>query len=354
MRAPTILIRIAAAIFALASVPIAWAEPMTFHVKNDEASRLAAILMRGGERVIYAEGDLETGTAQRFLDFIKANRIELALVSLNSPGGSLGEGIKLGRVIRILGFSTSISALNDNYELSSAICASACAYAFAGGVSRYLTESSGRLGIHQFYAGPGDTMSGQEAQEVSGMIVAYLDEMGIDAKAFTISTVADAEGMVWLTPQDAKNLRFSNNGIMPATAEIKIYEMTPYLKLEQEHADGTARVLLFCEGRKIEMSFGIVTSEDVVLFGGYGVKRSYLELDGKEQSAISGADGFKKDKATHWVARSLTAPDVAKLLTTDELGGWLDSFGAMRWGMTIDLTDVREPLRNYVAQCYRG
>ena len=62
-------------------------------------------------------------------------------VFLKSEGGSLLEGIALGKVIRNLGFDTTIGYL-DNYRNSqySGMCASACAYTFAGGVARYIFQ----------------------------------------------------------------------------------------------------------------------------------------------------------------------------------------------------------------------
>jgi ATP-dependent protease ClpP protease subunit len=58
---------------------------------------------------------------------------------LESPGGSLLDGISLGRVVRSQGLRTVA-----RYD-----CASACAIIFLGGSERMLVGSRARVGFHQ-------------------------------------------------------------------------------------------------------------------------------------------------------------------------------------------------------------
>lgn len=329
--------------------------PMTFFMETDPKDRWAARITRGGVEDIFAVGDITEGTTDRLLAFIRANKVEAAKVHFNSPGGSLVEGMRLGRAIRRLQFFTTVGAYTPTYDPeadTASICASACAYAFAGGTSRFLTEYSGRLGVHQFYTDGTDSLSGEAAQQVSGMIVAYLGEMGIDAKVFTISTIADRNGMIWLTPDDALKLRFANNGSDAPVAEIKLAGMTPYLKVQQEHHDVTTRVLFYCIDKTVHMEFGIVTNPETSAMIAGNQKRSYLELDYKEYLVVPGGTGAQASDSVVWIGRDLTSTNLAQLNPATEIGGWIDGFGAVRYGATLQMPMVREKIAEFGRQCY--
>lgn len=118
--------------------------------------------------------------------------IPLAVV-MNSNGGNLVGGIRLGQAIRRLGLKTEIGRTTPDPDVPTnqmqgpGGCYSACAYAFLGGVRR--TAVSGTYGVHQFYSdayfdAPAQKaftaidLSGQQA--LTGVILAYVVEMGAD------------------------------------------------------------------------------------------------------------------------------------------------------------------------------
>lgn len=349
--------RIALTLLATAALqPVAHAQtPMTFFMETDPKERWIAKTVRGGVEDIFAKGDITEGTTDRLIAFIRANKVEAAKIHFNSPGGSLAEGMRLGRAIRRLQFYTTIGVYNPTYnegEDAASICASACAYAFAGGTSRFLTAYTGRLGVHQFYTDSADSLSGEAAQQVSGLIVAYLDEMGIDAKAFTISTIADRNGMIWLTPDDALKLRFANNGSDVPVAEIKLAGMTPYLRVQQDHHDVTTRVLFYCYEKTVHMEFGIVTNPETSAMIAGNQKRSYLELDYKEFLVSPGGTGAEASDSVVWIGRDMTPTTLAQLNRATEIGGWIDGFGAVRYGATLQMPTVREKIADFAKQCY--
>lgn len=83
-------------------------------------------------------GMIQRGDAKRFAEELqRAGPIEEIL--FNSGGGSEPDGLEIGRIIRKAGLATRIP--------SGAMCASACADAFLGGVARRV-EKGGRYGIH--------------------------------------------------------------------------------------------------------------------------------------------------------------------------------------------------------------
>ena len=94
---------------------------------------------------IFADGEIVPGTSQKFQSFVRANPslIEGATVILNSPGGSVEEGIRLGDAIRDLHFRTDVGvAGTDPMSRRPGLCLSACIYPYLGGEYRYLSKGS--------------------------------------------------------------------------------------------------------------------------------------------------------------------------------------------------------------------
>ena len=327
---------------------------MKFWIASDPATRMSNKLLHGGD-YIYAEGEISQGSAEQFAAFVQREGIKNARVLFNSPGGSLMEGIKLGRVIRALGFDTGIGVYSRDFDPnanSQSICASACAYSFAGGVNRFLDESSGRLGLHQFYGNTTEDVTGEMAQQVSGLLVTYLDQMGVDARAFAISTTANRDGMVWLNPEDARTLRFANNGSELPTAEIKLTDMQPYLRIQQNHHNVTTRVLFLCYGQKMAVQYGIVTEPTTAAMFAQNQKRSYFELDNSEFMVVEGPSGANAQDSTTWLERDLTPSQVRQIVSANRMDAWIDGFGAVRYGAPLDLPTVREKIAEFAQQCY--
>ena len=325
---------------------------MKFEVTADQISAMYEITQQGS-RNIYASGPIQVGDAERFAAFVRDRGLDSARVVFNSPGGSLVEGIKLGRLIRRLGFDTAIGSANTSAEVPpSTICASACAYAFAGGVLRFVPEN-GTLGLHQFRSERGPGVTEGAAQTVSGLLVSYLSEMGVDAKAFALAAVTDPEEVVWLSSQEAESLGFANNGVLPTTADVKIANMRPYLRLAQTKPELELRVLITCMDGQLSLLAGIVTDPErsAGLVDSDWLKRSYLEVDGREKFAMPGVTGAHPKESVVWLSRRLNRDDVRDLLNANELGIWLDGFGMMRVGGSMDLRSVRPTLKNYIEQC---
>ena len=327
---------------------------MKFSITPDPSRRMSDKMLYGIDYV-YAEGEISDGAAERLAAFVQREGIQGAKVFFNSPGGSLVEGIKLGRLIRALGFDTEIGAYSPDYDADAsrqAICASACAYSFAGGVNRFLDGSTGRLGLHQFYGSTPAEVSGELAQQISGLLVSYLDEMGVDAKAFSVSTTANRDGMVWLSPDEARTLRFANNGSELPTAEIKLSQMRPYLRIQQNHHNVTTRVLFLCYEGRMAVQFGIVTEPTTAAMFAENQKRSYFELDNQEFMIVEGRDGATAQDSTTWLDRDLTRDQIRAIVNSDSMDAWIDGFGAVRYGAPLDLPTVREKIAEFAQQCY--
>src|SRR5262249_1368498 len=146
----------------------------------------------GGCEWISAQGTIEENTAREFKNFVVREklagiRIE---VTFNSPGGLLGPGLDLGLAIRQLRFDTEVER--------GGICASACAYAFLGGVSR--GAERGQIGVHQFYspdlADPKKIALNAEneknMQALVGTLALYTYRMGVNPSFLFLASSTDA------------------------------------------------------------------------------------------------------------------------------------------------------------------
>ena len=117
------------------------AEPMTFKAVST-----------GGNRCCWwteAEGEITNETPFDFERFLSSEKSGGGPIRFHSPGGSLFAALELGEAIRKRGFDTEVGRTNNSDKVPG-VCASACAYAFMGGVGRYLEEGA-KLGVHRFY-----------------------------------------------------------------------------------------------------------------------------------------------------------------------------------------------------------
>jgi len=336
------------------AVPAHAQDPMTFYMKTDPEDRFVDSVVYGYDR-IYAAGEIVDGSTDDFRNFISRHNVSKAKVYFDSPGGSLIEGMKLGKLIRSMGMSTSVGVYSISYTSDAdkkSMCASACVYAFAGGVNRFIDATTGALGVHQFYSGTEQEISSESVQHISGLIVAYLDEMGVDAKAFTLSTMANKDGIIWLDPEEATKLRLANNGEEIPTAEIRLSGMTPYLRIEQRRHNSTTRVIISCVDKTILISFGIVTDPETSAMIVSNQVSSYIEFDLDRVLHQQGKNGSEVSGSVVWIRRWLTHQATRLMLNSASLSGWIDGSGAFRYGGSIDIPPIRANMKDFSEECY--
>lgn len=212
---------------------IFWSLPLLL-ANSLEAQEIKTII--GGNAYestwIVVDGQITDGAADRLNDHLQTeyvrNGLAIPTVALNSPGGSLIEGMRLGLLFRELNVATTIarkvkhfSSTEDSsvdfgwVESDEALCASACAYAFLGGVERYIIDDY-QIGFHQFYNQSEASNLAQkldaneissDAQFVTGLLVEYIDELGdIDFKILAEAAKATKNQMNWLSRDVATEL----------------------------------------------------------------------------------------------------------------------------------------------------
>jgi hypothetical protein len=229
---PTLLI-----IF-LGTAPCLYAEtpdhPMTFKLSGTGGNCSTC-------QWIAAEGTITENTPEAFKTFvIHELHSPGGIVALNSLGGNLLGALKLGILLRELGFETTVAdttiALTDEsveidgirrrtqWEgLEPGQCASACAWAFAGGTVRYLNyaDAPGQIGLHQFYdliaiLAPGEKIyTGsyqQNMQAVQGMLINYLKEMEVDTQFLMKANMTPPGEMYWVSEEEAREWNLDNSG----------------------------------------------------------------------------------------------------------------------------------------------
>jgi hypothetical protein len=155
---------------------------------------------------IAAEGEITSHTPDDFKAFLEREHGGPGIIRLNSPGGSVIAGLKLGEMFRAGGYSTEVGATHimsgdpsywshatSSSRADDGSCASACAYAFLGGLNR--TAKAGTLGFHQFYnKEPASVADGtSEAQAITGLLISYLKEMGIDSEILALASTTSPD-----------------------------------------------------------------------------------------------------------------------------------------------------------------
>jgi hypothetical protein len=159
---------------------------------SSRAAEFSKIASRdGGPDIILVAGRLVADDDKQFLKV--AINSGNAIVVFESPGGNLLAGIGIGKAIRLKGLSTFVP--------HGVYCASACALAWLGGRSRYMSETA-NVGFHAVYV----KTEGQAAVSSAGnaLVGAYLNQLGLPTSAIIYITEAPPEGMQWLSFVDAQ------------------------------------------------------------------------------------------------------------------------------------------------------
>lgn len=114
-------------------------------------------LCRNGicEPALLLTGYMDDGFARRFLDTAAKQIDSVKWICINSPGGRPKEGISLADYFQQLEKQTCVVPIvQPSKAQEKSICASACAFAFAGGLRRILSDEQS-LGIHRSFIGDG-------------------------------------------------------------------------------------------------------------------------------------------------------------------------------------------------------
>ena len=132
--------------------------------------------------VVILEGPLVEADEDQFAT--KTTALPSAFIALGSEGGSLAAGLRIGEAIRRKGFSTIVP---DGRR-----CASACAFAWLGGIERFLGTDA-RIGFHA---------ASHPAFPGGRGVIPYLTKMGLPYEAIIYITQVAPNEMTWLNMSD--------------------------------------------------------------------------------------------------------------------------------------------------------
>jgi hypothetical protein len=132
--------------------------------------------------------EIVPGDYDRFVAATK-NLTGTHMVWLNSPGGNLMEGLKIGQTIHDRGWVTFVGAE----------CDSACSAIWLSGKTRLMTEDA-KIGFHAV------SLAGKESSSGGAVLGAYMYSLGLGYPAIAWATTAAPDDIQYLTEAKAKEL----------------------------------------------------------------------------------------------------------------------------------------------------
>lgn len=142
-------------------------------------------------------GYIAPGDADRLQTQIEELEVAPRRVTLNSPGGSVGDALALGRSFRRLGIDTHME--------DGDVCLSACPYLLAAGPDR-TADPGARIGVHQHYFGENTLLPAftavSDIQRGQGQVMQYLSDMGVDPMMMTHALLTPPDEIYVLLPEE--------------------------------------------------------------------------------------------------------------------------------------------------------
>lgn len=173
---------------------------------------------------ILADGQIDRDTPRKLASFISREVPKVDTewsglrICFNSPGGDLVASLQLGQLIRKLALDTCLASTYDRVIpgtfgeqetfVKNVVCASACAFAFLGGINRSVEDGS-RYGIHQFYKQAGNIGDGA-TQATMVILASYMEQMGVDRSLLDAASIVPSKKIYWVPIDDLRQLRVDN------------------------------------------------------------------------------------------------------------------------------------------------
>lgn len=157
------------------------------------SDKISWIDLENGGVIIVFSGEFESGDGQRIIAALEETGA--GALGLNSVGGLVSEAQMVGYYLR----SHNLDAIAGE------ICASACTFTLAGGVDRMAIEGA-RIGLHQSHL-PGGGGNLEDGQRLVGNYIRYFQSMGVDAEVVALAATMPHEGIRWIDPQRAMELK---------------------------------------------------------------------------------------------------------------------------------------------------
>lgn len=146
------------------------------------------------EGVIVASGEIRPGDDEKLHSLVAAlpGNTVLTGILLNSPGGSLLEGVRMATTIRNTGLATAAVR----------VCASACFLMFAAG-TRKLALNGARIGVHSASVEGVETIG---SQAVTTQMARQAADFGVPPAVIGKMVTTAAADIAWLSQDDLRSM----------------------------------------------------------------------------------------------------------------------------------------------------
>ena len=213
-----------------------------------------------------AQGKIERKTEDALGEAAK-RMVPGTIILLNSLGGDLVGGLRLGQAIRARQFHTWVihpqkGGVTISDAKTAGKCFSSCAYAFMGGVQRQV-DPSGMLGVHQFRQLE-DKLDAVQAQKISALLARYLDAMGVNRQMLDqamltepgkMSLISEAQRLAWNVVTGTPRQIFASRWKLEAAtggkrltySTVKQSQRDSLLTFALTYANGQLRALLIAK-----------------------------------------------------------------------------------------------------------
>jgi hypothetical protein len=301
-------------LLVLISMP---AYSMNFNVEKVDLRPIRSI-----QYFVYGSGEILPGDADRLSAALRSAGVDQnqdIQIYLDSPGGSVAEGLKLGRLISGLGANTSVGRQTAD-KPKPGECSSACVLAYLGGQYRYLSSDS-ELGVHQFAltndksVQPGTAIA--VTQIVAAEIVELIKKNRADTDFFTLMTGALPSSIYFVPHEKLRELRVVTDNIWDEEWEFEFAKGASYLRIRQQSSLGENRLILGCDAGKLVGAAYIQPTKDDP--NGSFLSSVGIFIDGELQTIPA---GLVKQKVGKFVAAYFViSRDIAdKMLTAHSIG----------------------------------
>ncbi len=200
--------------------------------------------------ILIVWGGVNDGDAVRFGAAIAAAKPVLE-VQFFSPGGSLLEGMKIGRMVRSAGLATKVT--------TGSWCASACNFMFLGGTVRTV-EAGGRFGVHMFSTNQADALLNDLAT-IPGSVDEFNDRYPKHAvKRYEVSAWVDRENAKSPTNKFTERDFFQQGGVYKSIVDERVRD------IQQYSAQTSAYIALFLVEMRLSLRF-LVEFSDQTSYG---------------------------------------------------------------------------------------
>ena len=252
-------------------------DSMALPVEGAEESCVRVPKELAQQTLVYAIGKFERNSSDQFSEFTQDLPSGTTVV-LQSLGGDLNGGLRLGQVIRARGFNTFISARsNADAGKNQGKCFSACAYAFLGGVQRQV-DPGAQYGVHQFW-GVEKEISSMQTQKLVAVLGRYIDGMGASRLLLAQAMLTEPGKVRVLNPAQIQAWKVANLNPNVGLSRWRI-----------EALEGGKRLAFASQrqqssGALVTLAFARINNQSMALF--------IVKPDAKEETSADWGDFFK-------------------------------------------------------------